>query len=88
MEAAQDIERIADWFTANGPVPSWVSDRKGAPKGTFVGRWPGITATEEGKVFKARILYSAHEGAWSPDRVEREVNDSGLRDRSTTQSKK
>ena len=79
MEAAQDVERIADWFTLTGPSPGWVAERKGAPKGTFVGRWPGITAADEGKVFKGRVLYSAHEGAWSPDRVEQEVNASRTR---------
>lgn len=80
MEAQQDIERIADWFTIQGPAPAWVAGRKGAEKGTFVGRWPGITSAEEGRVFRGRLLYSAHEGAWSPDRVERELDESGRRE--------
>ena len=80
MEAAQDIERIAEWFTQAGPAPEWIAERKGAPRGTFVGRWPGIAPDEDGKVFKGRALYSTHEGAWSPDRVEREVDASGLRE--------
>jgi hypothetical protein len=77
MEAQQDIERIADWFTIQGPAPAWVAGRKGAEKGSFVGRWPGITPAEEGRVFRSRLLYSAHEGAWSPDRVERELDETG-----------
>jgi DNA helicase HerA-like ATPase len=73
MEAKQDVDRIADWFTVSGPAPEWVAGRKGAEKGTFVGRWPGLGPAEEGRPFKGRLLYSCHEGAWSPDRVEREV---------------
>lgn len=80
MEAAQDVERIAEWFTQAGPAPDWIAERKGAPRGTFVGRWPGIAPDDDGKVFKGRALYSTHEGAWNPDRVEREVDASGLRD--------
>jgi DNA helicase HerA-like ATPase len=73
MEAKQDVDRIADWFTVSGPAPEWVAGRKGAEKGTFVGRWPGLGPAEEGRPWKGRLLYSCHEGAWSPDRVEREV---------------
>lgn len=80
MEAQQDVARIADWFTVHGPAPGWVAGRKGAEKGTFVGRWPGITAQQEGRVFRGRLLYSAHEGAWSPDRVERELDAIGARE--------
>jgi hypothetical protein len=54
-------------------VPEWVADRKGAERGTFVGRWPAIASSVEGRVFKSRELFSMHEGAWTPDRLEREV---------------
>lgn len=74
MEAEQDVERIADWFTTSGPRPPWVVRRKGADKGTFVARYPDMAASVEGREFKSRLLYSIHEGAWSPDRVEREVD--------------
>jgi DNA helicase HerA-like ATPase len=74
MEAEQDVERIADWFTTSGPRPDWVPARKGAEKGTFVARSPDMPAWLEGQAFTSRLLYSMHEGAWSPDRVEREVD--------------
>lgn len=74
MEAEQDVERIADWFTTTGPRPTWVSARKGAEKGTFVMRAPNMPTWLEGKPFSSRLLFSVHEGAWSPDRVEREVD--------------
>jgi uncharacterized protein len=80
MEASQDIERIKEWFSVSGAPPSWIAERKGASKGSFVGRWPGMPAALEGGAFKGRPLYSAHEAAWSPDRVEREVDRSGLRE--------
>lgn len=75
MEAEQDIERIGDWFTTTGARPEWVPARKGAEKGTFVARSPGMPARMEGTPFTSRLLYSMHEGAWSPDRVEREVDE-------------
>lgn len=75
MEAEQDIERISDWFTTTGARPEWVPARKGAEKGTFVARSPGMPPRLEGKPFTSRLLYSMHEGAWSPDRVEREVDE-------------
>jgi hypothetical protein len=74
MEAEQDVERIADWFTTSGPRPDWVPARKGADKGTFVARFPDMPSSLEGRAFTSRLLYSIHEGAWSPDRVEREVD--------------
>lgn len=77
MEAAQDIERIRDWFTKTGAAPAWIAERKGAAKGTFVARWPDMPAHLEGRAFKGRPLYSAHEAAWSPDRVELEMDQSG-----------
>ena len=81
MEAAQDVDRIAEWFTVTGAAPQWIAQRKGAAKGTFVGRWPNMPAELEGAVFKGRLLYSSHEGAWSPDRVEREVDATDMRQR-------
>jgi hypothetical protein len=74
MEAAQDVERIEQWFEKSGAVPSWVANRKGAERGTFVGRWPEIEPELEGRAFKSRGLFSMHEGAWSPDRLEREAH--------------
>jgi len=73
LEAAQDVERVAEWFGKEGPVPPWLSGRKGAAAGSFVGRWPGMTAALDGRAFRSRPLFSLHEGAWSPDRLAREV---------------
>jgi len=73
LESAQDLERVADWFKTEASVPPWLPNRKGAESGSFVGRWPGIAATLEGKAFRSRPLFSLHEGAWSPDRLEREL---------------
>ena len=73
LESAQDLSRVADWFAKEGPSPPWLSARKGAKAGSFVGRWPAITPALEGKAFRSRPLFSLHEGAWSPDRLEREV---------------
>lgn len=80
LESQQDVERVAQWFGTLGAVPPWVAERKGAPAGSFVGRWPGMPPSLEGRSFRGRPLYSLHEGAWSPDRVEREIretNDTG-----------
>lgn len=71
LESAQDLERVADWFGNEG-APSWLAGRKGAPAGSFVGRWPGLPPALEGRPFQSRSLFSLHEGAWSPDRLERE----------------
>jgi uncharacterized protein len=73
LESAQDVDRIADWFTTQGPAPPWLPGRKGAAAGSFVGRGPGIAPALDGKAFRSRPLCSLHEGAWSPDRLEREV---------------
>jgi hypothetical protein len=73
LESQQDVERVAQWFSAEGAVPSWVSGRKGAPAGSFVGRWPEMPAALEGRAFRSRPLFSLHEAAWSPDRLEREM---------------
>jgi CRISPR/Cas system-associated exonuclease Cas4 (RecB family) len=72
LESQQDVERVAQWFTTEGPIPPWIRGRKGAPAGSFVGRWPRIPAALEGRPFRSRPLFSLHEGAWSPDRLERE----------------
>jgi hypothetical protein len=73
LESAQDADRVAEWFAVQGRSPAWLRGRAGAPPGTFVVRWPGMPETLEGRAFRSRLLYSAHEGAWSPDRVEQEV---------------
>lgn len=80
LEAAQDVERVGEWFATTGAVPGWVAARKGAEKGSFVARWPDMPSELEGASFKSRMLFSAHDGAWSPDRVERAVDESGLRE--------
>ncbi|MCA9080450.1 MAG: DUF853 family protein [Planctomycetaceae bacterium] len=73
LETSQDSERVGEWFSTAGPKPDWVADRAGADQGTFVARWPDQPDELDGAVFKSRILYSRHEGAWSIDRVEEEV---------------
>ena len=73
LESAQDADRVADWFSQGGPTPPWVKARAGAERGKFVGRWPGMPAELEGQAFQSRVLYSLHEGAWTPERLERET---------------
>ncbi|MCA9048179.1 MAG: DUF853 family protein [Planctomycetaceae bacterium] len=73
LETPQDSDRVGEWFTTTGAKPDWVSGRAGADQGTFVARWPGQPDALEGAVFRSRHLYSLHEGAWSPERVEQEV---------------
>ncbi|WP_020469074.1 helicase HerA-like domain-containing protein [Zavarzinella formosa] len=73
LESSQDVERVRDWFAPQGPPPSWVADRVGAAKGTFVGRWPELPGGVDGVSFKSRQLLTAHEGAWSPERVATET---------------
>jgi uncharacterized protein len=75
LESQQDVERVAQWFTTEGPMPPWIPGRKGAAAGSFVGRWPEMPAALEGQPFRSRPLFSLHEGAWSPDRLEREMRD-------------
>jgi hypothetical protein len=77
LESAQDAERVAEWFAVQGRAPDWLRGRAGAEPGAFVGRWPGMPAGREGQAFRSRMLYSAHEGAWSPDRVEQEARARG-----------
>lgn len=73
LEAAQDLERVTEWFTTQGPPPPWIAARKGAAAGSFVGRWPGMPARLDGQTFRSRPLFSQHEGAWSPERLESEL---------------
>jgi DNA helicase HerA-like ATPase len=75
LESQQDVERVAQWFTTDGPTPPWIAARKGAPAGSFVGRWPRMPTALEGRPFNSRPLASLHEGAWSPDRLEREIQE-------------
>jgi uncharacterized protein len=72
LESAQDVERVREWFQAAGPPPAWVAGRVGAEPGTFVGRWPGQPAELDGRVFTSRTLLTAHEGAWSAERLAQE----------------
>ena len=74
LESAQDQERVAEWFGNEGQPP-WLSGRKGAKAGSFVARWPEMPTALEGRAIQGRPLYSLHEGAWSPDRLEREMAD-------------
>jgi uncharacterized protein len=80
LESAQEVDRVGDWFSTGGGAPGWLNDRKGAGRGSFVGRWPEMNDKFEGATFTSRVLYSLHEGAWSPDRVEREWGDYGTSD--------
>ena len=75
LESAQDAERVGEWFAQQGPAPSWLRGRAGAEPGTFVSRWPHMPAELEGQTIKSRKLFSLHEGAWSPERVEQEMHD-------------
>jgi DNA helicase HerA-like ATPase len=70
LESTQDVDRVADWFTTEGPAPAWLNGRKGCDPGTFVARWPGLPAELDGQTWRSRCLFSAHEGAWSPEQVE------------------
>jgi uncharacterized protein len=79
LEASQDVDRVVDWFTVEGGAPPWVAARKGAPKGSFVARWPEMPDRLAGRAFKGRSLFTRHAGAWSPDRVERAVTAAGIR---------
>lgn len=77
LESAQDLDRVADWFGNEG-TPAWLSGRKGAVAGSFVGRWPDQPAALEGRAYRSRPLFSLHEGAWSPDRLDREIRGSEI----------
>jgi DNA helicase HerA-like ATPase len=71
LESAQDVDRVREWFSTDG-TPEWLGARTAAPRGTFVARW-AAGARPDGDLFRGRQLFSMHEGAWSPDRLEREL---------------
>ena len=73
LETPQDSETVGKWFESEGPKPDWIRQRTGAIPGTFVGRWPEQPAHAAGQVLESRKLFSLHGGAWTPDRVESEV---------------
>jgi len=73
LESTQDQDRVAEWFSKESSPPPWLAGRKGAEAGSFVGRWPFIQPGIEGAAFRSRRLFSLHEGAWSPDRLEQEL---------------
>lgn len=75
LESQQDLNRVEEWFSKDGAVPPWISARKGADAGSFIGRWPDMPPSLEGHAIRSRPLASLHEGAWSPDRLERELGD-------------
>ncbi len=75
LEAAQDVDRVAEWFS--GGRPTWLAGRVSADPGNFLGRWPGQSEDLDGRPFDSRQLYSLHEGAWSPERVEMEAAAAG-----------
>jgi hypothetical protein len=79
LESAQDVDRVAEWFTTDGGRPSWLNQRKAAIPGTFVARWPKMPSQIEGQELRSRLVFSKHEGAWSPDRVEREMREDPIR---------
>ena len=79
LESQQDVERVRDWFSREIGAPTWLAGRKGATAGSFVGRWPGLEASREGGSFTSRPLFSLHQGAWSPDRLEQELADDPVR---------
>lgn len=79
LESAQDVERVGEWFTTQGEAPTWLRERKGAAAGTFVARWPDMPPELEGQAIKSRALFSLHEGAWPPERVEQEMAADPLR---------
>ena len=72
LESVQDQETVAKWFGNEGKPP-WLAGRKGARAGDFVARWPEMSRALEGRAIRSRTLFSLHEGAWSPDRLEREM---------------
>jgi DNA helicase HerA-like ATPase len=79
LESQQDVQRVREWFSQDGRAPDWLAGRKGAAKGTFVARWPEMPAHVDGAVIRSRHLFSLHESAWRPDRVEQEMAEHPLR---------
>lgn len=82
LESAQDVDRVREWFGKDGAVPPWLAERRGAAAGTFIGRWPGMAPDHAGAVWQSRALYSMHEGAWGPERLEEELSSERQRARS------
>lgn len=78
LESAQDVERVREWFSTGG-APGWLADRKGAEKGTFIARWPDMPPELEGETLRSRVLFSQHQGAWSPEQVEHAMMENPLR---------
>lgn len=78
LESVQDMERVTEWFANHGGTPAWIKERKDAIK-TFVARWPEMPAELEGQPFRSRELFSVHEEAWSPERVEQEMSENPAR---------
>jgi CRISPR/Cas system-associated exonuclease Cas4 (RecB family) len=72
LESSQDVDRVAEWFQGDGAAPTWLAGRKGAERGTFIARWPDMPAVIQDRPWRSRLLYSVHEGAWSPEQLERE----------------
>ncbi|MBW3596888.1 MAG: PD-(D/E)XK nuclease family protein [Planctomycetes bacterium] len=79
LESQQDVERVREWFSVDGRAPDWLPGRKGAAKGAFVARWPEMSAAVDGAVIRSRMLFSLHQSAWRPDRLEQEMADNPLR---------
>jgi hypothetical protein len=73
LESAQDVDRVRQWFSTQGVSPAWLPSRVGAAAGSFIGRWPGQPQGTDGVNFTSRKLFTAHEGAWSPERLAEEV---------------
>jgi DNA helicase HerA-like ATPase len=89
LESAQDLERVANWFTTKGPAPPWLPGRKGAQAGSFVGRWPGIARPWKGRRSGAALCSRCTKGRgprtasklrWppgsdrTPERLEKDVD--------------
>jgi hypothetical protein len=80
LESPQDSDRVAEWFAQQGAAPAWLKGRAGAQAGTFVARWPRMPAHLEGQTVMSRRLFTLHQGAWSPDRLEQEMRDDPIRE--------
>ncbi len=73
LESSQDVERVKEWFTGKMGAPKWLDARKGTERGSFVGRWPEMPERFEGRTLRSRPLFSVHESAWSPERLEQAI---------------
>jgi hypothetical protein len=79
LESQQDVERVREWFSRDGRAPAWLDGRKAAAAGSFIARWPQMPAHCDGQEIRSRRLFSQHESAWPPDRVETEMAEDALR---------